>query len=229
MMPNRTEGFMKSLSLIIFLILAVNLSSCAKRVKKAIDEVKYSAWEKVGVEKRDLFKREVSNVKDDQEESGESFKDALTKLKEVYAFDGGNLEREYNKLHDAYDGAKADSLEVSSSINKLNTVASDLFEEWEAEIKEYSSADLRRKSSEQLSLTKTKYHSLYRSLKSSEAKMAPILVKFNDQVMFLKHNLNAQAIGGLKTEGKKIQSEIEKLISEMNQSNQEAEAFIKTL
>ena len=211
------------------LSLILLLGSCANRVQKAIRDVKYSAWEKVGVEKRDIFKREVANVKENQEDSGEAFKDALTKLKEVYAFDGGNVEREYNKLNSSYQNANEDAEAVSASISKLNTVAEDLFTEWQGELNALDSADLKRRSRDQLRQTRSKYENLYSHLKISEKKMAPVLARLKDQTVFLKHNLNAQAISGLKAEGDKIEGDIEKLITEMNKSNKEAEAFIKSI
>lgn len=210
-------------------MISLMFSSCASKVKEAISSAQYSAWETVGVEKRDLFKRKISNVQDDQEDTGEAFKDALTKLKEVYAFDGGNLEREYNKLNNAFEEAQEESSEVSASITKLNEVAQDLFKEWEGELSDIKTADLRRKSSKQLSETRSKYKQLHTHLKSSENKMAPVLARLKDQVLFLKHNLNAKAIGGLKAEGDKIESDIESLLNEMNKSTKEAEAFIETL
>lgn len=211
------------------LILPFIFSSCANKVKEAISSAQYSAWEKVGVEKRDLFKRKISNVQEDQEDTSEAFKDALTKLKEVYAFDGGNLEREYNKLNSSYEDAQEESSEVSASISKLHQVAQDLFKEWEGELEDIKTAELRRKSSEQLSETRSRYKKLHKHLKSSENKMAPVLARLKDQVLFLKHNLNAKAIGGLKTEGDKIESDIETLLNEMNRASKEAEEFIETL
>lgn len=215
--------------IVLCLMLSIMFSSCANKVKKAVNSAQYSAWETVGVEKRDLFKRKISNVKDDQEDTGEAFKDALTRLKEVYAFDGGNLEREYNKLNNSYEEAQEESAEVSQSITKLNEVAQDLFVEWEGELQEIKTADLKRKSSKQLSETRSKYKALHRHLKTSENKMAPVLARLKDQVLFLKHNLNAKAIGGLKAEGDKIESDIEVLLDEMNKSTKEAEEFIETL
>lgn len=76
--------------------------ACANPVTKAVNKVKYSAWESIGFEKRDLFKRQVSNVKDEQEDTQEAFKDALEQLKSLYAFDGGNLEKEQRRLNAAY-------------------------------------------------------------------------------------------------------------------------------
>lgn len=192
-------------------------------------QIKYSAWETLGVEKRDLFKREVKSVKDTQEESVESFQDALTKLKKVYAFDGGDLEKDYKRLNNAYENSKEDAAEVSRDIIELDKVAMDLFKEWKDEIGEISSKDLKRKSKKQLRETRIKYEELHKKLISSEKKMKPILNKLKDQVLYLKHNLNSKAVAGLKTEGARIESDIEKLMKEMTASTKEAEELIKEL
>lgn len=220
---------MRTPIILLVSLLLILTASCANRMKKAVRDVKYSAWEKVGYEKRDLFKREISNVTEEQEDSQEAFKDALTKLKDVYGYDGGNLEKIYKKLNSSYEDAQGEAAEASGSITKLNTVAQDLFEEWNKEIEEIQTSDLRKKSSKQLSETKSRYQDLYSHLKTTEAKIVPVLARLKDQVLFIKHNLNAKAIGGLKTESNRIESDIEKLIQDMNDSNKEAEEFIKTL
>ena len=53
--------------------------------------------------------------------------------------------------------------------------------------------------------------------------------QFKDYVLYLKHNLNAQAIASLKGEAMNIQAEITKLIAQMNQSIAKADEFVKTL
>lgn len=204
-------------------------TSCAKRIHKAVNDAKYSAYEAVGYEKRDLFKREVSNVKEDQEDTGEAFKDALTRLKEIYNVDGGDLEKQHSKLKDSLDDAKEEAAELSARIRKVDEVANDLFAEWSEEISEIKTSDLRSKSTKQLTQTKRRYRELEQQLNRSEKKMAPVLAKLNDQVLFLKHNLNAKAIGGLKEEQGKIQADIKSLINEVNESTRQAEAFIETL
>lgn len=211
------------------LFMLMSFLSCARTVEKAVNNVKYSAWESIGVEKRDLFKRNVANVKEEQEETGEAFKDALTRLQELYRVEGGKLEKEYKKLQSSYQNAREESGEISQSIEKLDTVANDLFDEWRSEIAEIKTKDLRKKSKEQLSQTKNKYEALHKQLRQSEKKMEPILERLNDQVLFLKHNLNAQAIGGLKTESSRIQSDIEKLMKEMKEASQEADELIESL
>jgi len=211
------------------LVLFVALTACTSTVEKTIRDTKYSAYELIGVQKRDLFKREVNGVKDGQEETSEAYKDALERLKEVYAFDGGNLEKEYTKLNSAYEDAQKESSDVSSSIKKLETVAQDLFAEWKKEIAEISALDLKTKSNKALQETQSKYKEFHASLKKSEKSMAPVLKKLKDQVLFLKHNLNAKAIAGLKTESAKIEGDISSLIKDMNTSISQAKKFIKTI
>jgi hypothetical protein len=66
-------------------------------------------------------------------------------------------------------------------------------------------------------------------MKSAESKIEPILVVFKDQVMFLKHNLNAQAIASLETELGSIKTDVSNLIAAMEKSINEANVFIKTM
>ncbi len=59
--------------------------------------------------------------------------------------------------------------------------------------------------------------------------MDPVLTHLNDNVLFLKHNLNAAAIGGLAADMEGIETDIEQLIADMRASINEADSFLKTL
>jgi len=189
----------------------------------------YAMWEGLGKEKRDLLKDQVEEAKEDQQQASEQFKDALTRLKELYGVDGGDLERAYNKLSGDYDKCDARAAQVQDRIERMETIAADLFREWEEEIETYSSANLKAGSQERLTETKVKYRALAAAMKKAESGMAPVLVQLKDQVLYLKHNLNAQAIGALRGEVVDIEKEIASLIQDMNQSIAEADAFIQTL
>lgn len=189
----------------------------------------YSAYEKLGVYKRDLLKKRVVAARDEEKAAGEQFKDALTRLKELYAFQGGDLEKMYDRLKGEFDDSHARADAVHKRIRDMETVANDLFTEWENEIKEISSSSMRSSSQEQLRQTRRRYEEMHSSLKQAEKSMDPVLTKFRDHVLFLKHNLNAQAIASLKGESTSIQSDISKLIEDMNNSIQQADAFIKQM
>jgi ElaB/YqjD/DUF883 family membrane-anchored ribosome-binding protein len=206
-------------------VLGMPLVGCASKAR----DVMYSAYEKVGIEKRDLLKKRIATARDDQKEAGESFGDALEKLRAVYNVDGGELAKRYDKLKSSYDEAESDAKDVRNSIEKVETVAGDLFKEWEKEDAEMQSADLRAKSQKQLAETRRRYQDMLASLKQAESRMQPVLSAFKDQVLFMKHNLNAQAIASLKGESLNIEKNINQLIDRMNQSIKEADSFIAQL
>src|SRR4051812_30513420 len=176
----------------------------------------YSAWEKFGVYKRDLLKKKVVAARDDQKAASEQFKDALTRMKEMYGFQGGNLEKTYESLKSDYDRCAARAEDVHKRVRDVETVAQDLFSEWEKEIGEISSSTLRADSTEKLRETRQRYEELHTALKRAEKTMDPVLTRFHDQVLYLKHNLNAEAIASLKGETTNIQAEISRLLEEMN-------------
>jgi hypothetical protein len=66
-------------------------------------------------------------------------------------------------------------------------------------------------------------------MKRAETRMAPVLAAFQDQVLYLKHNLNAQAIASLDKEFVTVTMNIAGLIAAMEKSISEAEAFMKSL
>ena len=189
----------------------------------------YSAYEKFGVYKRDLLKKRVIAARDDQRAAQQQFKDALARLKEITRFDGGQLERAFKSLNTEYDDCVSQSDTVRKRIRDVETVADDLFAEWEKEIGQIGTPSLRDSSRQQLAATRQRYDGLHKALKNAEQSMSPVLSQFHDYVLFLKHNLNAQAIASLKGETSKIQDEIARLIDQMNHSIARADEFIKTL
>jgi hypothetical protein len=189
----------------------------------------YSTYEKFGVYKRDLLKKRVTEARNDQQEAQTQFKDALTRLKEITKFDGGELERAYGSLKSEYDDCVSSAESVHKRIRDVETVAEDLFKEWDKEIGEIGTPALRDSSRQQLTATKERYNELHRALVSAEQSMTPVLSQFKDYVLYLKHNLNAQAIASLKAETTSIQNEINRLIEQMNNSITRADEFIKTM
>jgi hypothetical protein len=189
----------------------------------------YSAYEQVGVHKRDLLKKRVIAARDEQQEAGEQFKDALTRLKELYAYDGGDLERQYRGLQSDYDSAAANAEAVRKRIRDMEQVAGDLFEEWEREIGEISTPSLASNSRQKLGETRARYETMHAALVKAEKSMDPVLRQFRDHVLYLKHNLNAAAIASLKGEATSIQGEITKLLADMNASIARADEFVKAL
>ncbi len=195
----------------------------------ACNSVYYAAWEKLGYEKRDLLKSAVKAARGEQKEAGEEFQDALTQLQKLTGYSGGNLESAYNRFKGEYEDCEAQATAVREEIREVDTVARDLFREWEREIRQYESASLAADSRRKLADTRSRFEQLSGSLHAAEATMEPVLRQFRDQVLYLKHNLNAAAVGSLRGKADNIQGDIQSLLAQMNRSIAEADRFIQTL
>jgi ElaB/YqjD/DUF883 family membrane-anchored ribosome-binding protein len=189
----------------------------------------YATMEKFGYEKRDLLKKAVASARDEQKEAQVEFKDALTRLQEMYGRQNTDLEKTYGKLKADYDSCVSQAGDVRKRIGNMDQVANDLFAEWEKELGQFSNPALASDSRRKLSDTRARYGQLASSLRSAEATMEPVLKSLGEQVLYLKHNLNAAAISSLSGEATSIQNQIDTLIRQMNTSIAEADAFIKTL
>lgn len=189
----------------------------------------YGTMEMFGKEKRHLLVDRVEDARDSQEEAKEQFQSALERFTAVTGFKGGKLEDQYNKLKSAFEASEARAKEVSSRIKKIESVAEDLFEEWEKELKQMSNADLRASSQKMLVDTRQRYTQMLRVMHKAEARMQPVIKAFRDQVLFLKHNLNAKAINALQGQFAAVQTDVADLIKQMEASISEADSFIKTM
>ena len=189
----------------------------------------YGMWEKLGWEKRDILADRVKEARDAQADASKEFKTTLQRFQELTGFQGGDLEKIYDKLSSQYDQSEERAKAVTSRITAVDTVAKDMFSEWETELKQYQSADLRRRSEKQLTDTKARYQELLSAMRRAEQRMAPVLAQFKDQVLFLKHNLNANAVASLQGTTASIEMDVKQLISEMDAAIAEANQFIGTL
>ncbi len=189
----------------------------------------YKTMEKIGIHKRDIMVDRVEKARDSQEEAKEQFKSALEEFSAVLNFKGGDLEEKYNKLNDEYEESEEKASDVKRRIDAVEDVSEALFSEWEEELEQYSSQSLRRSSETKLRKTRKQYKQLIGAMKRAEKKIAPVLSAFRDQVLFLKHNLNAQAIASLQSELVSVEANVASLIKEMEASIAEANVFIKTI
>jgi Skp family chaperone for outer membrane proteins len=189
----------------------------------------YGTMEKLGYHKRDLMVSRVESARDAQQEAKEEFKSALEKFSSVLQVDGGELEDKYDQLKTAYDKSDARAETVRDRIQAVEDVSEALFEEWQSELDQYTSDSLRRSSARKLKQTRRQYAQLINAMKRAEKKMEPVLLAFHDQVLFLKHNLNARAIASLQTELVSVEAEVNALIRDMEASIKEADAFIDSM
>lgn len=189
----------------------------------------YKTMETMGYHKRDIMVDRVSEARDAQEEAKEQFESALEKFSKVLGFKGGSLQEKYDQLKDEYEKSDTKAAAVSSRIAAVEDVAEDLFAEWQAELNHYTSSSLKQSSARKLRETQKKYAQLIGAMKRAEGKIDPVLSAFRDQVLYLKHNLNAQAIASLQSELTSIETDVARLTKEMETSIKEANAFISSM
>jgi F0F1-type ATP synthase membrane subunit b/b' len=206
---------------ILFISFVVLLTGCQSTY--------YSAMEKVGVHKRDILVDRVEEARDAQDKAQQQFKDALEQYRAVVQFNGGELETLYDRMSDEYDDSVDAAENVSDRIQSVERVAQALFDEWKEELPQYQNTGLRDQSAKQLKETEKRYAALMRVMTRAEKRMQPVLSALKDNVLYLKHNLNARAIGALKGELARFQRDIDKLVSEMQRSIKESDAFIRAM
>lgn len=182
--------------------------------------------EKLGIPKREQLVARVKDARDGQQEAKQQFASALHEFMAVTGASGGDLEAKYEKLRKEYERSEGRAETVHSRIKDIERVAEALFKEWKAELGQYSSENLRRASEQELDATRVRYDGLIGAMRAAAGKMQPVLTAFKDQVLFLKHNLNARAIASLQGNVAQIQNDVGSLIREMEASIAEANAFI---
>lgn len=189
----------------------------------------YGVMERFGVHKRDIMVDRVREARDTQSEAKEQFLTAMEQFRSVVDFQGGDLEKKYDQLHATLEKTEAEAEAVRDRIGAVEDVSGALFDEWREEIGQYSSDRLRRESQRQYDLTKSRYAELIDAMKRAEAKLEPALAPLRDQVLFMKHNLNARAIAGLSGEVMSVQANVDRLVRDMERAIAEADAFIAAL
>ena len=208
---------------IVVVFLAALAGGCAT-TRKAY----YHAWEKFGgYAKRERLVDNVKAARKEQVDAKQQFASALDQFKTVVHFEGGDLEKLYNRLNKEYERCDSEAAQVKGKIQSVKNVATALFSEWEGEIGEMKGdPSLQQQSKTLLERTRGSYNEMIQRMDAAAATMDPVLSRFHNQVLFIKHNLNAQAIASLKGTEMDLSRDIEKLIREMEASIAEADAFI---
>lgn len=189
----------------------------------------YGAMEKVGFHKRDILVDRIEEVRDSQVDVKEQFSSALERFTHELNFDGGELAEAYELVNGEYQDSQARADELTANIDSVENVAQALFDEWNTELQEYSSASLRRQSASKLQETRRNYDRMLKAMRLTETKMAPVLDTLRDQSLYLKHNLNARAIASLKSEFSTLKRDINVLIKDVETSIAAADRFMASL
>jgi len=206
---------------VLALVLLGSLAACQSAY--------YGTMERLGVPKREIMVSRISEAQEAQEEGQEQFKDALEQFRSVINFDGGELQAVYDRLDAEFQDSEAAAERIRNRIRAVEDVADALFDEWEDELDLYSNDSLRRDSERQLQDTRQRYQRLLSAMERAEDTIDPVLDNLRDNVLYLKHNLNARAIASIRGELDTINADVDRLIQAMEEAIAESDRFISEM
>jgi hypothetical protein len=219
--PAASRWCMKTAILTISALTLASLAGCSSAY--------YGTMEKLGYHKRDILVSRVGEARDSQQQAKEQFKSALQRFNELLGTSGGTLQVKYDKLSADYEKCDAKAQAVRKRITDVEDVGAALFKEWKKELAQYTNQDYRTRDQKLFDDTHARYDQLITAMKRAEGKMDPVLAAFHDRVLFLKHNLNAQAVASLQGELGSVETNVDSLVKDMEDSIREAESFINEL
>jgi hypothetical protein len=192
----------------------------------ACERVYYGTMKKFGYEKRDILISRVRDARKAQQEAQQEFRTALDRFREVVGVEGGALEDKYEKLNGQLERAEDRARAVHDRVTSVREVSDDLFNEWRKELSKYENRQLRAESERELRETRRRTETLLASMQRAEKRIEPVLQPLRDRVLFLKHNLNAKALGALTRELSEVEGNVDSLVADLQQSIADADAFL---
>ena len=193
------------------------------------DRMYYSTMKRFGMEKRDILVDRVRDAQKSQTEARDEFQSAIERFRTVIEVERTSLDEKYETLAKELERSEDKARKVHDRVKAVKDVSTDLFKEWEKELGKYSDRALRAESQRDLRETRRRAEALIASMTRAEARIPPVLTPLRDRVLFLKHNLNARAIGALGTELKTMRADVDSLIAGLEVAIKDAETFIKEM
>lgn len=189
----------------------------------------YATMEQVGIHKREIMADRVEAASQAQQEAIQQFSSALNAMQSLTQFKGSELEELYNNIHTQYEDSEDAVKSVSKRIHAVKDVSEALFFEWKEELLLYSSPKLRSNSKAKLLKTQQNYQKMLNAMENAEKQMHLVLNTLRDNSLYLKHNLNATAIGALKNEFSELKLNIDLAIKNMKTAIAQSESFLVSL
>lgn len=190
---------------------------------------RYSVLEKVGIHKRDILVDRIEDTRDSQSETRERLVSAYEELSVLLGHDGGDLEKQYRRLNAEVDDARDAVTKLDDRLESIDTVSEDLFDEWEAELEQYNSNSLRADQARRLAESRNQFRTMRRRMQIAQDRVDPVMAVLSDNVLYLKHSLNAQAVAALRGEATKLEADVGALIRDMQLAIEEADSFVRNL
>lgn len=200
------------------------LAGC-QTVQTAYDRTK----EMFGVQKRDIMISEVKDARHSLEEVKVQFQSALDKLNTVLNSKEGKLEEKYKTLKSENEKTEKKAGDIQKSSDSVTRVAESMFAEWEAELNQYYSENLRSGSELRMQEAKGQYNKFINAMTLANEKAGPVLAAFSDLVLFSRHDLNSDTAESLTIELDAAAEKADSFFQEIDAAIGEADALVNLL
>jgi len=195
--------------------------------------IKHSALNSMGYSDVDLVRSSLQSTGTATQTVQTKFSDMTTALKDLAAAtDQSNspnlkfVDDIQAKLNDCEKAVQG----LDSSIAGIRQASDDLFNQWEAELKQYNSADLRERSRKELLTTRSAYNGLIASIQANRDAIQPTLVELRDNVLAAHHAVDAQALTGwVKDKGAALRVNTDEIQKRMAATMTDITKFMATL
>ena len=185
--------------------------------------------ETIGIDKREIMFERIEDASDSAVINSH-------RIDEVYQIYRGMLFEEQGDLHVAHDRltffldlCEDGADDYRSRIEKIQAVATPMFEEWKAESGDILDDELRRKSRTNFTKAVTQYEQLMRAMRAVDSETTPLLRRFTDHVLFMKINLNTNAWEPLRKHNEDFESELSMLTRRMDVVQERIAKFLTTV
>ena len=182
-----------------------------------------------GVEKRELLFQSVQAAKESLQETKSAFQEASKNINVVINIKDEKMLERYARLEEAYENCESEADDVKGQLDTMDDMAEAFFSQWMEEMELYTNESFRNASKNKYNQMRKCFNKLSKTLRDVEIKFKPTLSGLRDQVLFLKHNINAQSVASLEDELVTVDADIDALIRSLDNAIKEADDFITSM
>ncbi len=205
----------------LFLAAALSFTGC-QTMQGALNRTK----EVFGVKKRTIMVGEVRDARSSMEGVKAQFQSAMEQFRSLVTSSQGALDKRHKILKAAYEKTEKKAADIQGKIDAVKIVAEELFTEWETQLDQYTSDNLRRGSEQRLQEARNQTVIFINAMTGANEKAGPVLAAFSELVLFSSHDLNAESIEAISNEMLSVEQKHDSLIKGIDLSMSEADRLV---
>jgi hypothetical protein len=144
----------------------------------------------------------------------------LMKTMDVYnalmADDATDRKKLYKSVQKEMDNTEKRRMKITEEAAKMKSEADTLFAQWAESAAAIENPDLRKRSEDRLEATKASYAEIEAVGQKAADLYPPFMKDLQDQITYLGHDLNAEAVASLKPEVAKLNEKAQALVRSLD-------------